>query len=154
MIRRHAAPIALALAAFTAPFTLGCVAPPTDSSEAYSDDELLGTTESSLVETNPGPSAVEILLTSFDLATMTVSGYNKHGWEYTGTLTSTTMYRTAVIDRFIPTDPCREIATLYNQAVLAGEAPIARIDEMVQNSCSAKVWFSPTATIRVFQPMP
>ena len=104
--------------------------------------------------TDPGPSAIEIKITDFDLETLTVTGFNKHGNVYSGTLSTSTTYSAAVISRFIPGDPCRDIAIIYNGAVLSGEAPIGRIDEMRFAACNAKVWISAAGVIRTFQPMP
>jgi hypothetical protein len=156
MTRRFARLAAVALPAFLALALGGCSAAPDDA-------ESLGTTESALRSTDPGPSAVEIKITSFDLATGTISGYNKHGWTYTGVLSETTSWRHAQLSRFIPTDPCHDLALFYNENIGDDSLVFATINDMAgfENpsgdlaSCNARIWFDGTRTnVRAFQPMP
>jgi hypothetical protein len=156
MIRRLARLAAVALPVFLAFALGGCSAAPDDA-------ESLGTSESALRSTDPGPSAVEIKITSFDLATGTITGYNKHGWSYSGVLSDTTTWRQAQLSRFIPTDPCHDLALFYNQNIGDDSAVFATIADMaafdVPNggvaSCNARIWFDGTRTnVRAFQPMP
>ena len=125
-------------------YALGCAAPV---------DEDVASTESAIKSTDPGPSAIEYEITSYSYVTGTITGVNKHGRTVTATIASSTTFRPAALDRFIPGDPCRTPAVAYNEETAGGETPVGPLGEMAALGCNARIWVR-ASTVRALQPMP
>lgn len=106
-----------------------------------------------MVATDPGPSAVEYKLSSFDFQTLTLTATNKLGWTVIASLTPETSFSEARVDRFIPTDPCRAWAVEYN--LPDTESNISAIEELAALQCNVRLIVNAhSSTVRQFQPVP
>lgn len=137
MIRRYVGLVALAL-----PLFVGCAAQTDEGAESTSSSEsALGANGSTYV------------LTSFDGTS--VLGLNNQGRTVTGSISGTTSFKLAVVDKFEPVDPCRTHAVAYNTYYGTNDTVgfNATLTAMVADSCKAKVLLS-GSSIKTFQPAP
>jgi len=97
------------------------------------------------------------MLTGFDGTTLT--GANKQG-SLAATFDQDTIFRTAKLDRYAPTDPCRTYAASYNFAGVTGDEGglLAAIAQLAANGCGARVNVvhsqAPVDPCRSFRPIP
>jgi hypothetical protein len=103
------------------------------------------------------------LFTSFDGTNL--MGLNNQGKTFTAIYGSTTSFKAAVLDKYIPTDPCRAAAASYNDYVavndtvgfdasLTGLANPLDATGTPTDPCHVKVLIDSSNTIKSFQPVP
>lgn len=114
------------------------------------DEEDLGTAVSAAT----GEGVIDpFIITSFDIASGTMSGYDGDLEAYTGVFTGTTRFLRARIEQYQPGDPCRELAIAYNSARTIGLTTIYNaISDYV--GCDARVRVTNDGTVLSFTPIP
>jgi hypothetical protein len=102
-----------------------------------------------------GANGSTYVLQQFDGASMFM-GLNDQGQLFQAVYDSTTNFKQAMLDKFIPTDPCRTAAVNYNGYVQVNDTVGFNntLTSMVYSSCKAKVLVDQTSTIKSFQPVP
>ena len=151
MIRRLAF-----LACVAMPLYLGCTAAG-DESVDVENVENTGVTSQAL----SGANGKTFYLTSFDNVSQFI-GLNDQGKTFTGSYGGQTKFKLAAIDKYIPTDPCREPAIAYNTYIAINDTLgfNASLTSMVPPSigptaiCKARVHVDKFNAIISFQPMP
>lgn len=149
MIRR------LALVACVAvPLYLGCSA----AGDENGATEDVGSTAEAL---SVGAHGKTFYLTSFDNVNQLI-GLNDQGKGFTGIYGSRTRFRAAPLDKFAPTDPCREPAAKYNGYIAVNDTVgfNAALTAMVPPTigpvavCKARVHVDKLNVITSFEPIP
>jgi len=105
-----------------------------------------------------GANGSTYVLTAFD-GEFSLIGLNDQNRSFQAVYGSTTDFKQAVLDKFIPTDPCRTLAEDYNGYVQLNDTVgfTATLTGMAGSSCKARVILdrtSPVWKIRSFQPEP
>ena len=144
----RAAPLSLALACSVAPAE---PRPLDDRAQGSStitvDDPDLGEIQGSVAQ-----------LSSFDNVSLLTFSTSKGA--VVAAFDNSTVFRTANLSRFIPTDPCRAFAINYNTATPTGDASglFAAISAMAANGCLARIHVDRTSPnpppIKSFRPLP
>lgn len=98
-----------------------------------------------------GSSSRTFTLTS--LSGTTLSGVNSLGQTFTASFTSTTIFLSANLNRFIPSVPIRPSLVAYNAAVQSHQNVLGAIEDLVSFGGHARVVVI-NGTIRAFQPVP
>jgi hypothetical protein len=150
MIRRLALTACLAM-----PLFLGCSAP---ADEKVGGVENVGTTAEAL---SGGANGKTFYLTSFDGANQLI-GLNDQGKGFTGLYGAQTRFRAAALDKYAPTDPCRDPAASYNSYIATNDTVgfNAALTAMVPPAigpvaiCKARVHVDKLNVIVSFEPMP
>ncbi|HUP02084.1 MAG TPA: hypothetical protein VM737_11260 [Gemmatimonadota bacterium] len=96
-----------------------------------------------------------VQLTAFDSATFLVTGTDGFGAPVAATFGAGTFFRAARIDRYAPTDPCRDLAIAYNTSFSVGSdtGVFAAIGSLATAGCHARIQVDPqTSAVRVFFP--
>ena len=98
---------------------------------------------------------VTVQLSGFDAATLVVTGTDGFGAPVTATFVDGTSFRAARIDRYIPNDPCRDLAIAYNGALTVNSevSLLSAIGSLAANGCHARIQVNPqTSAARFFIP--
>jgi len=120
-----------------------------------------------VIVSDPGPSAMEYQLISFDVATRIVTAESRVAsvcdklsptdpcrFRISVGITTDSWFQPAKTDRFIPTDPCRDLALNYNTIVI-DTPPDGAIAALTAQGCNARILIDQRAgTILQFQPVP
>jgi hypothetical protein len=91
-------------------------------------------------------------------------GLNNQGRTFSATYGSTTNFKLAVLDKYAPTDPCREAAVGYNSYLAVNDTvgfdgsltSLANpsVNGIPTDPCHVKVLIDSSNTIKSFQPVP
>jgi hypothetical protein len=105
--------------------------------------------------TADGANGSTYILQSFD-GTSDLMGLNDQGHYFQGFYDSTTNFKQAALDKFIPTDPCRTLSENYNSYIAVNDTVgfNSTLSGMANFSCKAKVLVDKFGIIKSFQPAP
>jgi hypothetical protein len=155
---------------FAAALLAGCTAgAPTDDDVSSSSSEALSSADDPSEDDDDADANVEVdvvlkhraafklTLSSFDGTTLV--GTARNGTVITATAVASTKYRTANLDRFIPTDPCRGLAAAYNLTITnpgqIDQTTSTAISSLAGQGCRARVHLvRATGAIRAFRAVP
>ena len=100
---------------------------------------LSSTTSSSVTFVDDsGVQGSEYVLSGFDGSLLTFNGSKG---SFSATFSSDTTFRNAQLDKFYPTDPCREFANNYNIGGVSGDTGqlLVAINDLASNGCHARI---------------